>query len=200
MSAAKVKVVRGTGEDAARVVQALRRFCDNLRPGDQVPTHTELMRQLHSSERFVRRALDELVREGRIVRRSGVGTFIADATPTPASSRTVVALARPDRAFFDRFMAVLFWQAEDAGLELVCQPLESFEDNPAIAQAMSQPPLGYVLFGYDLMRLGERLRSLGARVVMVGAPPAGEDPAIPCVANDNTTGGYLATRDRKSVV
>ena len=48
-----------------------------LQPGDQLPTSSELARMSGYSMISVRRALDELERAGRIVRRQGVGTFVA---------------------------------------------------------------------------------------------------------------------------
>lgn len=49
-----------------------------LQPGDQLPTSGELAQKTGFSLISVRRALDELERAGRIVRRQGVGTFVAN--------------------------------------------------------------------------------------------------------------------------
>jgi DNA-binding GntR family transcriptional regulator len=48
-----------------------------LAAGDRLPTHGELARLAGVSLISVRRALDELEREGRVVRHQGVGTFVA---------------------------------------------------------------------------------------------------------------------------
>lgn len=47
------------------------------KPGDQLPTESELSRQFEVSEGTVRQAVMALVQEGRLTRRSGKGTFVA---------------------------------------------------------------------------------------------------------------------------
>jgi DNA-binding LacI/PurR family transcriptional regulator len=66
--------------DANQVLQVLTDYCQALRPGDPVPPHRELMRRFDASERAVRGALDELRRQGKIVRRQGARTFVAPAS------------------------------------------------------------------------------------------------------------------------
>jgi GntR family transcriptional regulator len=48
-----------------------------FRPGDQLPTENELMRQHDLSSSTVRQAVLSLVREGLLFRRAGKGTFVA---------------------------------------------------------------------------------------------------------------------------
>lgn len=59
-----------------------------LQPGDKLPTSTELAEQSGFSLISVRRALDELERAGRIVRRQGVGTFVAQSRITADPGRS----------------------------------------------------------------------------------------------------------------
>lgn len=49
-----------------------------LKPGDQLPTETELADQLGISRSTVRQALLSLAREGRVYRRRGKGTFVSE--------------------------------------------------------------------------------------------------------------------------
>lgn len=47
------------------------------KPGDQLPTEPELSRHFSVSEGTIRQAVVALVKEGRLTRRSGKGTFVA---------------------------------------------------------------------------------------------------------------------------
>ena len=57
-----------------------------LQPGDRLPSTTELAEIANVSGISVRRALDELERAGKITRRQGLGTFVAE--PRIASDPT----------------------------------------------------------------------------------------------------------------
>ncbi|MBI3690920.1 MAG: GntR family transcriptional regulator, partial [Mycolicibacterium aromaticivorans] len=57
-----------------------------LQPGDRLPSTTELAEIAGVSGISVRRALDELERAGKITRRQGLGTFVAE--PRIASDPT----------------------------------------------------------------------------------------------------------------
>jgi GntR family transcriptional regulator len=48
-----------------------------LKPGDQFPTELELVDRYEVGRITVRRAIAEMVQEGRLVRRAGKGTFVA---------------------------------------------------------------------------------------------------------------------------
>ena len=51
---------------------------ENLEVGDSIPSERQLSGQLGVSRLTVRAALDELVREGYLMRRRGAGTFVAE--------------------------------------------------------------------------------------------------------------------------
>src|SRR6266849_3748505 len=51
---------------------------DRLGVGDAIPSERQLSADLGVSRLTVRAALDELVREGYLVRRRGAGTFVAE--------------------------------------------------------------------------------------------------------------------------
>jgi GntR family transcriptional regulator, N-acetylglucosamine utilization regulator len=51
---------------------------DQLHPGEGIPSEWELAGLCGVSRLTVRRALDELVRDGLLIRRHGVGTFVAN--------------------------------------------------------------------------------------------------------------------------
>lgn len=183
--------------DADVVLRTLADFCASQAPGAQVPTHTELMRRFAASERAVLKALDELQRQGAVVRRNGVGTFIADAALSPSVTATdrstVVAIAQPDRSFFAFCMEQLCHQAEAAGLSVVCRLVERAAALTLAPPADHARPLGFIIFRYDLEPLARRLQEAGNRVVLVGAPPVEVTPAVPCIHGDHEQGAWLAT-------
>jgi GntR family transcriptional regulator len=53
-------------------------FIGSLEPGAVVPTERDLALQMQTSRTTVRQALGELVIEGRLVRRQGSGTYVAE--------------------------------------------------------------------------------------------------------------------------
>jgi DNA-binding LacI/PurR family transcriptional regulator len=195
--------------DANGVLRELELMCAGLQPGDKLPTHIELMKQLGSSERAVRWALDELRRKGRIVRRQGSGTYVTDLSLSggdeanghhepktrvaaiQAQSRTIVAITRPDRSAFDQAMSLLFQQVQDAELSLVCRFVDSAAD---VSTHNEAPALGFIVFRQDLLPIARRLHANGERVVLVGAPMADEMAGVPNVHGDQEHGGYIATR------
>ena len=56
------------------------------RPGDQIPTEPELCRMFDVSRITVRKAIDDLAREGWLVRQQGKGTFVQLSSARPAAS------------------------------------------------------------------------------------------------------------------
>lgn len=60
------------------VKRHLLEFIGSLEPGSAVPTERELATQMQTSRTTVRQALTELVVEGRLVRRQGSGTYVAE--------------------------------------------------------------------------------------------------------------------------
>jgi GntR family transcriptional regulator len=77
-------VVLATSERAPRepkyyvVKRHLLELIASLSPGSPVPTERELTVELATSRTTVRQALGELVGEGRLVRRQGSGTYVAE--------------------------------------------------------------------------------------------------------------------------
>jgi GntR family transcriptional regulator len=60
-----------------RAVEELIRV-NGLRPGDRLPTEPELVQRLAVSRGTIRRAFDDLEREGVVSRQAGRGTFVAE--------------------------------------------------------------------------------------------------------------------------
>ena len=69
----------------------------DLKPGDRLPSTTELAEIAEVSSISVRRALDELERAGKITRRQGLGTFVAESRIASDPTRPGELLADPAR-------------------------------------------------------------------------------------------------------
>lgn len=74
------------------VREQLRRLIESSPPGSLIPSERELSEQLKVSRPTLRAAIEELARDGLLVRHQGRGTF----TPTPAES------SEPDLAWAGR--------------------------------------------------------------------------------------------------
>jgi len=197
--------------DAEAVLSSLDGLCGELRPGDLFPPHQELMKRLDASERAVRWALDELRRQGKIVRRQGAGTFVAELKPEPAQSEvsngagsllpstmsdagTIVAIATPDHGYYDLAMKLLFHQAEAAGFGVAYRLVDAAASRLPALPKLKDGPLGFIVFRFDLAPLAQQLQQAGHRVVLMGAPLVDQELGVPNVYGDHEVGGYLATK------
>ena len=108
------------------------------------------------------------------------GTSIGKPAPSASTAamatanKTIVALARPDRSFFDRCVEILFRYTEESGLNLIFQPTMETATVDTILSLTQTPPFGFMVFGLKLAKLAGKLNEMGHRTVLVGAPPAGE--------------------------
>lgn len=190
------------------MLEVLKKYCQELQPGDYVPSHHELARDFGVSTRSVRWALDELNRQGIIVRRQGARTQVAYPESTPASAapiamratevknRVIVAIVVPDHALFDQAMQLLVEQAKTQGITVFCHLLPECEidDSKLVLPQLQEEPLGFIVFRRDMTPLAERLHREGRRVVLMATPFSNRMPSVPTVYGNHRHGGYLATR------
>jgi GntR family transcriptional regulator len=99
------RVDAGSGVPIYRqLVQQVRRdvMLGRLQPGDQLPSVKEVVDSLSVNPNTVVKAFGELEHQGLVVRRQGVGTFVAASPPMaslPVSPKLLGSLARwVDRA------------------------------------------------------------------------------------------------------
>jgi GntR family transcriptional regulator len=78
------------------------------KPGDRLPTETELIESYEVSRITVRRVLDMLVKEGLIYRQAGRGTFVAHATLEQGLSHIISFTEDMERRGFTASTQVLF--------------------------------------------------------------------------------------------
>jgi len=86
-----------------QLVQQVRRdvMLGRLRPGDQLPSVNEVVNALSVNPNTVVKAFGELEHQGMVVRRQGVGTFVA-AAPPMASLGVAPRLLGPLAHWVDR--------------------------------------------------------------------------------------------------
>ncbi len=191
--------------EASRVASEISQLCDKLGPGGRLPRHTELMRHLGASQYNIIRAIEDLQRMGRVVRRHGSGTYVTDGTaPKPPAAiaqlpevgvfqNTIVAISRPDGGIFDRCIELLYDETKSLGLSLATH--YAAPDTIAnVDPASLGRPLGFLVFRHDLAPLAVQLQAAGNRVVIVGAPHIGQSFGVPCVCGNHERGGYILTQ------
>jgi LacI family transcriptional regulator len=197
-------VQSGNRVGVRQALESLDAMCDTLLPGDRLPTHSELVRQLQMPERAVLAALKELHRVGRGKRIHGSGTYVTgdgrqSGTPTQskpsqsAALRTIVALARPDNSFYDRSVQRLSVHVGIAGLDLVVRPVPEDKDLASFADDLEQAA-GFIVFSAQLVEIARRLWHRGERVVNVGTPNAEAYVDVPTIYCDQEAGGYAVTQ------
>jgi DNA-binding LacI/PurR family transcriptional regulator len=187
------------------LTRTLRELVTRLQPGQRLPSQTELMRQFRVSDRTVLRSLEDLRRDGWIIRRRGSGTFVADPreradparVPAPVTDgRTIAALAlTPSPSpFYQRCLELLAQFVEAAGCSLVCHHARRAPGGEDTLPLEALQPRGFVAFNFTLYPIARQLQERGHRTVILGAPPVDVYPDVPCVFGDHEYGGYLATR------
>ncbi len=89
----KQKRIRELGPQQARIYLSIRTAIEHgkLPPGHLLESQSQLARQHGVALATLHAALRALEQDGYIVRRHGVGTFVADAPPTPTSPLRALA-------------------------------------------------------------------------------------------------------------
>jgi DNA-binding LacI/PurR family transcriptional regulator len=187
------------------LTETLRGVVATLPPGERLPSQTELMQRYGVSDRTVLRSLEDLRRDGWIVRRRGAGTFVShpsdriEAARSPQAApprQTVAALALTPAPspFYQRCLEVLARVVEEAGWSLVCHHAQHDLGGEEMLPLEALHPRAFVAFNYQLAPVARRLQRRGHRTVILGAPPIDVVPEVSCVFGDHDHGGYLATR------
>ncbi len=176
-----------------------------LPAGSQIPGERILAQQFGVSQMTVNRAIHELVRKGRLTRRSGAGTFVTDAVEPVRVHGVVLVVPYAEHPQADTYLQEPFRAvrsvAQARGLTLqvvqadVCEYRQTAEKHAQGALLFIAPPL----------EAQDTLASLwkqGVRFVVMGA--SYQANLFPCVDSDNFGGArraveYLLSLGHRSI-
>lgn len=164
-----------------------------LPAGSQLPGERALARQFGVSQMTVNRAIQELVRRGRLYRRSGAGTFVTDAVQPVRAHGVVLVIPYAEHPQADTYLREPFRamrdvaQARQLPLQVVQAEICEYTQ---IAQRHAQGALLFIappMEAYDVL---EQLWQNGTRFVVMGA--SWQSSPFPCVDSDNFGGARRA--------
>lgn len=169
-------------------------------PGAKLPTEREMATQSGLSLTTVRRALDELVEQGLIVRRQGAGTFVAQRSPYAKERRTIGVLVPSTTLYYPRVLAGIesALSAASARLVLACSHYDVTREDSEIASLLETGVDGLLLVPTldipDPAGRIEQLLALPAPVVLLERRllDAGPEDRSEHVCTDHEGGAYDA--------
>lgn len=190
------------------LAQAIRQaiLSGQYAPGEMLPSERELMAGHELSRTTVRRAVDLLVEEGRVVRRAGSGSFVSEAEAAPSSPSArpgpggmpSIALIIPtfSNPLYAEMIDGIEREAQQAGLKLITnQSGYSLESESRQLSALAGDP---EVRGAVVVPTSVTASSAGARkfigsgkpLVYMGRWP--DDVAADGVSADYLTSGRIA--------
>ncbi|GAA1354068.1 GntR family transcriptional regulator [Streptomyces beijiangensis] len=173
-------------------------------PGSKLPTEQALSTETGLSITTVRRAYEELVDQGLVVRRQGAGTFVAaEVAPNPQGQRVVGVLVPDTVLYYPRAIQGIEQALSQAHARLVLASshYEREAEDAAITQLLASGVHGLLLVPTlhelaDPTARAAHLLSLPVPVVLVERrfAAAGPADATEHVCTDHEGGAYDAVR------
>lgn len=148
----------------------------NLKRGEQLPSENELATRYNVSRMTIRQSIEDLVDEGLLYRRHGVGTFVA----FPHVQRDHTRLT----SFFDKA------ESEGVRVQMKLLTLEVIPATPKVAEALDIPP------GTNVIRV-KTLRYADGQPITVHDAHV-PHKLFPNLVNENLEGQHLWTLFEKS--
>jgi GntR family transcriptional regulator, arabinose operon transcriptional repressor len=152
--------------------------------GNRLPTEMEISCQLKVARGTVRTGLMELVKEGILEQRRGVGTFVGETAPSRSKHRTIVwmtPLVNTRYSLYDRIMEGIESITFDNDLALIfCNLGNSAEKTEIYIRKLKSMDILGVVFAplikdnyYEInSRIIDQLEQAGLKYVVVDAPVA----------------------------
>jgi GntR family transcriptional regulator, arabinose operon transcriptional repressor len=194
-----------------RIADDLRALALKMEPGERFPSAPELKRAYGVAAGTVEAALETLRSEGLIVRRRGSGTFVARPARAPHPQEaggalvTLAGSSGEQLPYVRRLLDELTGYAARHGRRVVSHyaaygpsqdgaVLQVEETLRYALELEVMRPQGYLLVFWEQAPVARELIRRGHRAVVLGVPPPGTVPDVPCVCGDHEAGGYLAAR------
>ena len=175
------------------------------KPGDLLPAEVKLAKQLKVHRLTVNRMMTELVREGLLVRRRGVGTFVSEKKPRtakPSLGKGLVGLITGHHfnPATNPYYGVIFEKMRKllAGDGIYLMPLgdarEFFEkSSPAIGDNIRESLSAIALLGTGEREIFESLENFERPAIIIGVSEY--SGPLPCVStNDESDAGIVAEK------
>lgn len=172
-----------------------------MAPGDRLPTVLDMERHFGVAKSTVEAAMRLVRQEGLIDSRQGSGSFVAGKglplsrgtgmVPGVATD-TLAVLAPLQNPFFRHCLDALTAEAARRGLRVIFHHTTAETATRDALGLTTLRPAGYVLFNYLFAPAAREMIERGLRAVVIGVPPAGVFPDVPCVYGDHDLGGSVA--------
>lgn len=176
-----------------------------LRAGDRLPSENKLALQFDVSRITVKNALDSLVKDGRIYRVQGKGTFVATEGGEPSlykkettTSLPLISYITPciDNSFTARLLQGIEQELSEAGYKLIFSNSNGSQEKEKqlIKEALSLGVKGFLVFPVDGEMYNEEIVQLTMSdfpIVLIDRELSGL--STHCVCSDHAGGAYLAT-------
>lgn len=116
--------------------------------GAKLPTEAQLSTESGLSLTTVRRAFDDLVQEGLVVRRQGAGSFVASQATARRRTRLTVGVLLPDtQLYYPRVLQGIeeTLSSQDVGLQLATYSYDPFREDASISFLVDSGVDGMIL-------------------------------------------------------
>lgn len=116
-----------------------------IKPGEFLLTEAELCKYYNMSRNSVRRALEELQKEGLIVKKAGLGTMVNPHNSASHSGKRQLRIAAPFPAYFADYGLPMIWESfrekhPAIDIKIISYPSATFWESVQQAESMGAGP------------------------------------------------------------
>lgn len=168
-----------------------------LKVNTKLPSEPALARQFLISRPTVRQALNELVNEGLLYRKRGIGTFVSGAEPKqqPKMPEKIAVLIPDVTYFFPPVVKAIEDCAKEKGYSVILCNTEDDQNREEkyLKKHLKSDTAGVICYPIKYEARNEALIALMRRIPVVVLCRTPKDTLVDKVAVDNAAGAYDAT-------